>query len=38
VIRAVVFDLDGTLFDRDSAVRSLCETQYVAFEPELAVV
>lgn len=38
MIRAVLFDLDGTLFDRDSAVRSLCETQYVLFEPELTAV
>jgi putative hydrolase of the HAD superfamily len=38
MIRAVIFDLDGTLFDRDSAVRNLCETQYVAFESELTVL
>ncbi len=36
--RAVFFDLDGTLFDRDAAVRSLTETQYVAFERELGGV
>jgi putative hydrolase of the HAD superfamily len=35
VIRAVIFDLDGTLFDRDSAVRSLGEAQYQAFQSEL---
>jgi len=38
VIRAVCFDLDGTLFDRDVAVRSLGETQYVAFARELTGV
>jgi hypothetical protein len=38
VNRAVLFDLDGTLFDRDVAVRSLSETQYVAFERELTGV
>ena len=36
--RAVFFDLDGTLFDRDLAVRSLSETQYVAFERKLTDV
>lgn len=38
VIRAVLFDLDGTLFDRDFVVRGLGDTQYSAFERELAHV
>jgi putative hydrolase of the HAD superfamily len=38
VTRAVLFDLDGTLFDRDVAVRILSESQYVAFERELTGV
>ena len=38
MIRAVVFDLDGTLFDRDSAVRSLGDAQYLAFQSELTGV
>jgi putative hydrolase of the HAD superfamily len=38
VIRAVLLDLDGTLFDRDSAVRILGETQYLAFERDLTGV
>jgi len=38
VTRAVLFDLDGTFFDRDVAVRTLSETQYVAFERELTGV
>ena len=38
VTHAVFFDLDGTLFDRDVAVRSLSETQYAAFERELTGV
>jgi putative hydrolase of the HAD superfamily len=38
MIRAVLFDLDGTLFDRDATVRALVETQYAAFNQELAHV
>ena len=36
--RAVLFDLDGTPFDRDVAVKSLSETQYLAFGRELTGV
>jgi putative hydrolase of the HAD superfamily len=35
MIRAVIFDLDGTLFDRDSSVRKLIARQYGAFAPAL---
>ena len=38
MIRAILFDLDGTLFDRDSTVRALVEAQYAAFNQELAHV
>jgi putative hydrolase of the HAD superfamily len=34
-MKAVLFDLDGTLFDRDAAVRDLVEAQYAAFAPTL---
>ncbi len=38
MIRAILFDLDGTLFDRDSTVRALVEAQYATFNQELAHV
>jgi len=37
MIRAVLFDLDGTLWDRDKAFRQLVEGQYQTF-PQLAAV
>ena len=38
MIRAVLFDLDGTLFDRDSTVAALVEAQHALFNQELAHV
>lgn len=38
MIRAVLFDLDGTLFDRDIAVRNLAEAQFIAFKRDFAHV
>jgi putative hydrolase of the HAD superfamily len=35
MVQAVLFDLDGTLFDRDTAVRELFIAQYESFEREL---
>ena len=35
MVRAVLFDLDGTLHDRASSVRLLFEAQYTQFESEL---
>jgi len=35
VIRGVLLDLDGTLFDRDAAVRDLLDAQYSEFEGDL---
>ncbi|MGK3979228.1 HAD family hydrolase [Sorangium sp. So ce118] len=35
-IQAVLFDLDGTLFDRETAVREVVAGQYAAFSSELA--
>jgi putative hydrolase of the HAD superfamily len=35
MIKGVLFDLDGTLFDRDAAIRELLETQYSEFEVHL---
>jgi putative hydrolase of the HAD superfamily len=35
-VEAVLFDLDGTLYDRDRLVRALLEEQYDAFSAELA--
>ena len=37
-IKAVFFDLDGTLFDRDTTVAHLLEHQHRAFASELAHV
>lgn len=34
-MKAFLFDLDGTLFDRDAAVRALVAAQYAAFAPRL---
>ncbi len=38
MIKAVLFDLDGTLFDRDSSVRQLVSRQYDLFFAALAHV
>lgn len=38
MLKAVLFDLDGTLFDRDSSVRRLVASQYDAFAQELRPV
>jgi putative hydrolase of the HAD superfamily len=38
MLRAVLFDLDGTLFDRDSAVRNLVFEQHERFATALGVV
>jgi putative hydrolase of the HAD superfamily len=38
MIRAVLFDLDGTLYDRDAAVLRMAEEQFEAFREELDVV
>jgi putative hydrolase of the HAD superfamily len=35
MIRAVLFDLDGTLYDRDRLARDLFHAQYAAFAQEL---
>jgi len=35
VIKAVLFDLDGTLYDRDSLAAALIDEQYAAFAGEL---
>jgi putative hydrolase of the HAD superfamily len=35
MIRAVLFDLDGTLYDRDRLARDLFHAQYAAFSHEL---
>lgn len=35
VIEAVLFDLDGTLYDRDKLAAALFDEQYAAFEHEL---
>ncbi|XXX73410.1 HAD family hydrolase [Sorangium sp. So ce134] len=37
-IKAVLFDLDGTLFDRETAVRDVVTGQHAAFSRELAGV
>jgi putative hydrolase of the HAD superfamily len=36
-VDAVLFDLDGTLFDRDSAIRTLVEAQYLRFAQTLSM-
>jgi putative hydrolase of the HAD superfamily len=36
MIRAVIFDLDGTLFDRDTSVRKLIDQQYESYVSYLA--
>ena len=38
MIRAVLFDLDGTLFDRDRAIASLAKSQYSRFRNDLTSV
>lgn len=38
MIKAVIFDLDGTLFDRDTSVKRLVEAQHDAFASSLAQV
>ncbi len=38
MIKAVIFDLDGTLFDRDTSVRRLVGAQYDAYAAALAHV
>jgi putative hydrolase of the HAD superfamily len=38
MIKAVLFDLDGTLYDRDALANELFERQYRVFEAELAGV
>ena len=35
MIKAVLFDLDGTLLDRDSTVRLLLRDQYATFAAHL---
>ena len=37
MIRAVFFDLDGTLYDRDAAILRMAEEQFEAFREELDV-
>jgi putative hydrolase of the HAD superfamily len=37
-MRAILFDLDGTLFDRESAIRDLLGQQYRRFSADLAEV
>ena len=36
VIRAIFFDLDGTLYDRDAAIVSLAELQFEAFRNDFS--
>lgn len=38
MIKAVLFDLDGTLFDRDSCVRALVQQQYSSFKGRLDTI
>ncbi len=37
MIRAIFFDLDGTLYDRDAAILQMAEEQFDAFRHELGV-
>ena len=37
MIRAVFFDLDGTLYDRDAAILRMADEQFEAFREELGV-
>ena len=37
MIHAVLFDLDGTLYDRDAAIRRMAEEQFEAFRSELGI-
>jgi putative hydrolase of the HAD superfamily len=37
MIRAVFFDLDGTLYDRDAAIIRMAEEQFEAFREELRI-
>ena len=37
MIRAVFFDLDGTLYDRDAAIRRMAEEQFEVFREDLRV-
>jgi putative hydrolase of the HAD superfamily len=37
-MKGILFDLDGTLFDRDATVQALVEAQHAAFAPSLAGV
>jgi putative hydrolase of the HAD superfamily len=37
MIRAVLFDLDGTLYDRDAAIVRVAELQFDAFRTELGI-
>ena len=38
MIKAVFFDLDGTLYDRDRLVQNLVEEQFLTFRDELWMV
>jgi len=37
MIRAVFFDFDGTLYDRDLALRRMAEEQFATFRNELGI-
>jgi hypothetical protein len=37
MIRAILFDLDGTLYDRDAAVLRIAEEQFETFRPNLTL-